>query len=121
MSQETKRWIDDRHYEILHNEYDDHGNLVGQKWITYQTNETDKAIFITPKWIKDQAKYHLNPSSSTSNFENSEKPVILEAMDKEIKVMEFKNTDGKEVHVSFTFKDGTPAKEYIFTVAELEK
>ena len=73
-----REWLDDRHYRILHNRYDERGNVVEQFYRYYTENETDDAVYLTKEFITTFAKQMSGKSTSKSNYINSEKPHYYE-------------------------------------------
>ena len=74
-----REWLDDRHYRILHNRYDDKGNLVEQFYRYYTENETDDAVYLTKEFLLNQAEQMRKGSMSKARYTKREKPHYYEA------------------------------------------
>ena len=105
----NREWIDERHYKILHNKYED-GKLVGQVYKYYTENETATHIYIRPEILMAGQN---GKGSATGKFDAYEKIVVLESEDlgfvgancPELKGYELEH-DGEEVKCVFKCKDG---------------
>lgn len=75
----NREWIDERHYRILHNRYDEAGNVVEQFYKYYTENETKDAVYITKEFALKQARQMSAGSMSKAKYTNREKPFYYEA------------------------------------------
>lgn len=75
-----REWINERHYRILHNRYDENGNVVEQYYRYYTENETEDAVYITKDFLLKQAKQMRGNSMSKARYDRREKPFYYEAV-----------------------------------------
>lgn len=110
----NRKYIDERHYTITHNKYDDNGNIVETYEKMYTDNETKDCIYITKDWINSRLKDMHVGSTFTSHYnQNYEKPVVFDdAAKKKIKGMHGEFPRGGKAKITLSFADGTK-KEFV--------
>lgn len=77
--QETsnREWLDERNYRILHNRYDEKGNVVEQFYRYYTENEDKGAVYFHPDlFMKMQDE--MSTGAHQMNFAKEGKKVLLE-------------------------------------------
>ena len=74
----SREYVDERTYRILHNRYDEHGNVVEQFYRYYDENETEDAVYLTKDFLLTQAKQMSGNSASISKYTKREKPFYYE-------------------------------------------
>lgn len=108
---DNRVWIDERHYKILHDKFDDNGKKIGEEWITFTENETATHIFITKEWIDRELKEMGEATTFSSNYTNFDKKVVYDdAEQKQIKIMHGEFPRGGKPSITIEFVDGTSKK-----------
>lgn len=105
----TREWIDERHYKILHNKYEN-GKFVEQFYRYYTENETKTHIYLHPEIIMSNQS---GKGTASGKFDGYDKIVVLECEDlgfvgdncPELKGYNMEH-DGEEVKCVFHCKDG---------------
>ena len=54
--------------KILHNRYDENGNVVEQFWVEVTSNETETDIYLTEDWLRQQAKSTRKGNTNKADY-----------------------------------------------------
>ena len=61
--------------KILHNRYDENGNVIEQFWVETTSNETETDIYLTEDWLRKQALHCRKGDTSKADYANTGKTV----------------------------------------------
>lgn len=101
--------------KILHNRYNNNGELIEQFWVEVSSNEDDYNIYLTDKWIHNQAKHGHVGDTSESNFTDYEKTVWYRSEgnpDRKVISMKCKK-NVKSYEVIFVQPDGNKIEVFV--------
>ena len=61
--------------KILHNRYDENGNVIEQFYVEVTSNETETDIYLTEDWLRKQASHCRKGDTSKADYANIGKTV----------------------------------------------
>ena len=61
--------------KVLHNRYDDNGNVIEQFWVETTSNEDEHNIYLTEDWLRKQAAHARKGNTNTADYANIGKTV----------------------------------------------
>lgn len=61
--------------KILHNRYDENGNVIEQFYVEVTSNETETDIYLTEDWLRKQALHCRKGDTSKADYTNTGKTV----------------------------------------------
>ena len=61
--------------KILHNRYDENGNVIEQFYVEVTSNETETDIYLTEDWLRKQALHCRKGDTSKADYANTGKTV----------------------------------------------